>query len=856
MRTDFADQILSSSPAFDLFVRDDAPTKQAVTEARCVVADYLRDLGLRDPDLVADLSRRIVRRARDAMALGRAGDPKNLSETAVRIAVQHLDQWLRSVAAPMGAGDGSELLGSVVGAQLPGVLARFPDALRYEHPSAEMASSVQPHLTPVVPPAEPRRMRRQSLALLPAPLAWLLGYGARGNGQGPAEDGTDTAPPDHTIAIRMALAVLTALSTGLATRFFWQVISATGWGAIDVTLATLFASLFVWVAFSFWMATFGFVSALRKAGRPRGSPTALPLDESSPTAIVMPVYNESPAAVFSKLRAMVDSLVATGNEAAFHIFVLSDTTDPEVWLEEERAWAQFVVDVPASLRVFYRHRAENRSRKAGNIADFCQRWGARYSFMIVLDADSTMAGETMVEMVRRMQRDPQLGILQVPPRPVNRGSFFARMQQFAAEVYGPVFLEGFHLWSQCDGNYWGHNAIIRVQPFMEHCDLPVLPGDGPLGGEILSHDFVEAALMRRAGWDVCLAHDLAGSYEECPTTLLDFARRDQRWCQGNMQHIRLLLAEGLRPASRLHLGMGAMSYLASPLWLSFLTLTLLAALLGGDTFVTGRAGPSGAALFVVTMSMLLIPKLWGVVLHLRRADVAAKQSAPRVLASAAVETLASMLLAPIMMLLHTRFVVATLLGTKVTWNAQSREDRAVPLGDAVRTHFGHTVIGCVVGGLVWAFAPEMLPWLSPVLLGLILAIPVAMLLGSARVGRWLADRDLLLISEEIDRPALLQTPDDPAAHNSRSRALTEPLTEMLHDPTFYALHIGILRATDGHRPANSGQLLEAKQRLLAGTLDAAPTDLRRAVLNDLRTLETLHVLSRCHRAPERTALSA
>ncbi|MFO0896707.1 MAG: glucans biosynthesis glucosyltransferase MdoH [Pirellulales bacterium] len=854
MRLELADQLFVPPVAFDVFVREDAPSKEAVSAARCAVAEYLRYLGVRDPDQLADLSRRIVRRARDAMALGQAGDAQTLAEAAVRMTVRQLDGWLRSLALAEGSADSADLLGSVVGARLPELLARYPDALKHEHLADELADSAQRVLTPVVPPVRPRRMRRQSLALLPAGLAWIFGYGARRGSNGDEPATADAPPPDYTLAVRMALAMLTAVSTGLATRFFWQVISAAGWGAIDLALAALFASLFVWVAFSFWMATFGFVSLFRK--RSLGS-TAKParLDETRPTAIVMPVYNEAPAAVFAKLRAMVGSLAATGNAGAFHFFVLSDTTNPDIWLEEERAWARFVAEAPASLRVFYRHRAENRSRKAGNIADFCQRWGARYELMIVLDADSVMAGPTMVEMVRRMQHDPELGILQAPPRPVNRASFFARMQQFAAETYGPVFLEGYRLWSHCDGNYWGHNAIIRVQPFMEHCDLPVLPGDGPLGGEILSHDFVEAALMRRAGWKVCLAHDLGGSYEECPTTLLDFARRDQRWCQGNLQHVRLLLAEGLRPASRLHLGMGAMSYLASPLWLSFLTLTLLAALVGGDTFVTGRAGPSGAALFAVTMAMLLVPKLWGVIVNLRQARPSVERaSGPQVLASAAVETLASMLLAPIMMLLHTQFVVATLLGAKVTWNAQSREDHAVPLGDAVRTHYGHTLIGLFVAAVVWQFAPEMLPWLAPVFVGLLLAVPVAMLLGNPAVGSWLARRGLLLISEEISPPALLAAAEDEPTDLARSGYT--PFAELLHDPTFYALHVGILRATDGHRPASPVQLQEARQRVVAQNLDSAPADLRRAILGDLRALETLHVLSRCHRPPERTALSA
>ncbi|MCX7900639.1 MAG: glucans biosynthesis glucosyltransferase MdoH, partial [Methylocystis sp.] len=224
-------------------------------------------------------------------------------------------------------------------------------------------------------------------------------------------------------------------------------------------------------------------------------------------------------------------------------------------------------------RVFYRNRPENTARKSGNIADFCRQWGGRYRYMIVLDADSLMSGTTLIEMVRRMEADPRLALLQVPPVPVNRVSFFARMLQFASSLYGRMFAAGLAFWQQDTANFWGHNAIIRVRPFADHCGLPKLPGREPFGGDILSHDFVEAALLARAGWKVRLAWDLAGSYEEIPPTLIDYAKRDRRWCQGNLQHARLILAHGFKPLSRIHFAMGVMSYAASPLWLLFLIAT-------------------------------------------------------------------------------------------------------------------------------------------------------------------------------------------------------------------------------------------------------------------------------------------
>ena len=334
----------------------------------------------------------------------------------------------------------------------------------------------------------------------------------------------------------------------------------------ELVMLGLYAILTLWISASFWTATIGFAMLLTgrdhyaiaradtraKAQGNRRGPFK--------TALVMPVYNEDPERVFAGLRAMWQSLVETGHQDGFEVFVVSDTRDPDIWVQEELLWRRWARELGRSARVYYRNRVENTSRKSGNIADFCRRWGARYRYMIVLDADSIMAGETLVEMVARMERNPGVALIQVPPVPVNRSSLFARMLQFAGSLYGRMFTAGLSYWQLGTSNFWGHNAIIRVKPFADHCGLPKLPGSEPFGGEILSHDFVEAALLRRAGWRVWLAYDLGGSYEEIPPTLIDYAKRDRRWCQGNLQHSRLIFAHGFKPLSRIHFAMGVMSY--------------------------------------------------------------------------------------------------------------------------------------------------------------------------------------------------------------------------------------------------------------------------------------------------------
>jgi len=309
--------------------------------------------------------------------------------------------------------------------------------------------------------------------------------------------------------------------------------------------------------------------------------TAKPYEDAAlaKTAVIMPVFNEECAHVFASLRVMFDALQEKGVIDYFNFFVLSDSNDPENWLEEELCWAKLVRETKGYGSIFYRRRRMGIKRKSGNVADFCRRWGRQYRYMIVLDADSLMTADIMVRLVKLMESNPRAGMIQTAPALVNRLSLFGRIQQFASRLYGPIFAAGLNFWQRSEGNFWGHNAIIRLEPFIAHCALATIPGKGPLSGPVLSHDFVEAALMRRAGYEVWLAYDLSGSYEESPPTILDYAARDRRWCQGNLQHWRLLTVQGLHWLNRWHLLNGIMSYLSAPLWLLFLFLNTVKVLL-------------------------------------------------------------------------------------------------------------------------------------------------------------------------------------------------------------------------------------------------------------------------------------
>jgi membrane glycosyltransferase len=557
----------------------------------------------------------------------------------------------------------------------------------------------------------------------------------------------------------------------------YQVVSVSRTTVLQWVLLALFTINFSWIAVAFTSALLGFAWLL---ARPKGLPP-LPERLQARTAIVMPVYNESTARTFAGLEAIRESIEATGLGDAFDYFVLSDSTHADAWVAEERAFLALRDRLGEGDRVFYRHRPKNHHRKAGNIADFVTRWGGAYDHMLVLDADSLMTGECIVRLAHAMEVDPDAGIIQTLPLIINRNTLFARAQQFAARVYGPVIASGLSAWMGKDGNYWGHNAIIRTRAFAAHCGLPDLPGKPPLGGHVLSHDFVEAGLIRRAGWTVYMLPDLGGSYEESPPSLIDLAVRDRRWCQGNLQHGRIIGASGLKLATRQHFATGIMSYLASPFWLFQLivgiALVLQTTYIRPEYFsrefnlfpVWPRFDPERAlALFGLTMAILLAPKVFGLILMLLdRAGRRASGGAVRLVASALIEIVLSALLAPILMLIQSGSVFQILWGRDTGWNPQRRDDGSIPMRDIVRRHRWHAALGLVAGLSAFMIATSLFLWMSPTIVGLVLAIPLSWLSGQLALGLSLKRLGLLLTPEESRPPAIVERANALTARNER-----------------------------------------------------------------------------------------
>ncbi|WP_369061937.1 glucans biosynthesis glucosyltransferase MdoH [Caulobacter sp. 73W] len=544
-----------------------------------------------------------------------------------------------------------------------------------------------------------------------------------------------------------AFAVLTL--AGVAAAAFQ--LSRQGFGPVEFIALALFSILFAWVAFGFVSAVAGFMVRLRdrRASR-RGRPQPILFTR---TAILLPVYNEDPGRILAAVQAMTEDLARRGVAELFDMFILSDTRDMAAAHAELAGVDRLRAKLPSTPAIYYRRREENTDRKAGNIAEWVERFGGAYTSMVVLDADSLMSGDTLIELVARMEADDELGLLQTSPELVNAETPFARLQQFASRAYGRMIAAGQDWWSGAEGNYWGHNAIIRTHAFASCAGLPKLPGRKPFGGLIMSHDFVEAALLRRGGWKVRLAADLGGSFEETPPTILDMAIRDRRWCQGNLQHAGVLGAAGLHWISRVHLLRGILSYATSPLWL----LMLLA---GAGVWMNGRSGSlisgsGGAAwLFAATMTLLIAPKLLSNILTLSdSAERRAFGGAGRYGLSVLFEIVGSTLVAPVLMLMQSASVLQVLAGRDSGWSTQSRDPGRLSRREAWRLHRGHIMIGLAAAAIVLAIDPVMLWWSAPVYLGLVISTPLAMALSNPGFAPCFG---LLTTPEERDVPAIVR----------------------------------------------------------------------------------------------------
>lgn len=569
--------------------------------------------------------------------------------------------------------------------------------------------------------------------------------------------------------IYVILSLLTAVS---GVYIMFDILSANQLNTLEAIILVLFGISFSWLSLAFWSGVFGFVLQMLRIDPLSLKSTKGLAPDNAPittrTAVVMPVYNEDTHRVIAGFEATLRSLENTDEIANFDFFLLSDTTNLTIAQAERDAW-QLLQERLGDLgkQAFYRRREKNIGRKVGNLAEFCQRWGANYEHMIVLDADSVMAGDCLLKMVRAMQANPRCGLIQTIPIPVRQTTFFGRFVQYAAVLYSPMLATGLAFWQTDAANYWGHNAIIRMRAFIDHCGLPTLAGKAPFGGDILSHDFVEAAMLRRAQWDVFLLADLEGSYEEVPCNIIDYAKRDRRWVQGNIQHLGILDTKDLHPISRLHFLLGAVAYITSLIWMLMLVLSTADAVvraINANVYFTEahQLYPNWPiakteliiALIVLTTVLLMGPKLLGVIVTLthRRKQFGGTWA---ILKSTFLETLFAVLIAPIMMVYHAYFVISVLLGFKVNWDSQEREGRLLPWGECIARTSKMTFAALLWGYVTYTYAPIFFWWLLPVLTGLVLSAPLVRYSSSLDWGRGARERKIFLTPNETSEDPVL-----------------------------------------------------------------------------------------------------
>ncbi|GJE16720.1 glucans biosynthesis glucosyltransferase MdoH [Methylobacterium marchantiae] len=579
---------------------------------------------------------------------------------------------------------------------------------------------------------------------------------------------------------RLLLAVPT-LATAAAIS--WLALAAYGRpeGVLGWAVLVLFCLVMAWQSFVAWQYVYGLVAAglgdtAKSAIEIRSATVPATASGRSRTAAVVAIHAEDAVAVFAALRVMARSLQRQsdtdqgdgdqeGDGSDIDIFVLSDTRDGAIAAVEEHEFARIEawtrLNGPGLPRFRYRRRRDNAGRKAGNIAEFCRTYGSEYDFMIVLDADSLMTGATMRRLARLMEEAPKVGLIQTVSYATGRDTLFARIQQFAVRLYAPLSIRCLETWQGADGSYWGHNAILRVAAFADNAELPVLPGKAPLGGEILCHDIVEGALLRRAGWEVCLLPEMGGTWEEMPTNLVDLLGRERRWCQGNMQHLRVTTLPGLRAASRWHLIVGILSYLACPLWVLFLAAASIQAAVTGDlgllAYGLTGTGLTAHALAALVVAVMALPKLLSLGHVLASASRrAAFGGTASLLKSAVLEQIVWVLLWPVMTVFAAGAVATTFIGRVVRWDSQVRDDRQVPWSEAIRLQVDALVAGALLAGLL-AYAGNLwlTLWMAPVTLALLTSPAFSVLTSRADLGRASQKNGLFLSIDDTDRAAEL-----------------------------------------------------------------------------------------------------
>lgn len=539
-------------------------------------------------------------------------------------------------------------------------------------------------------------------------------------------------------------------------------LSAGGFGFLDAVLLGLFALTTPWTVVGFWNAAIGFIIVRFSKSPPAPSP-ALWVDPgfagTSSTAIIACIRNEDPHRILRNLRVMLQDIFDAGQGRHFHVYILSDTSYPQLDAVEQAEFEQLADEWRERIAITYRRRETNTNYKAGNISDFCERWGARHDFALVLDADSFMSAAAILRLVTIAECDPRIGIVQSLVVGLPSTSAFTRIFQFGMRLGMRSFTLGSAWWQADCGPYWGHNALLRLAPFVAHAQLPALtPGEKP----ILSHDQIEAVLMRSGGYHVRVLADETESYEENPPNLVEFIQRDERWCRGNMQYWRFLTLPGLKPVSRLQLLFAILMFAGSPGWIGIAAIgTMMVALADRPSDVIRP--DAGLVLFVAVLLMWFAPKIATVADVVTRPAAADRFGGRLIfLAGVAVEMAFFILLSPILWIGHVLLFLSIPFGRSLGWSGQIRDDNIVTVRHAMKVFWLHTLFGVACLSVLAFTHPATLPYAFVLLGGPALSIPLAVLTSRPGAGRALMRSGVCSLPEEVSPSPLMRALKLPA----------------------------------------------------------------------------------------------
>ncbi len=670
----------------------------------------------------------------------------------------------------------------------------------------------------------------------------------------------------YTARMVAFLAVMNLIS-GYGTILLWDYFSIREMSFFKWSVYFIFLLLFTNLSYGTTVSIFGFWKLITGGDSYRITKNILSNNQLSlekiPVAVVMPIYGEEVDSVFSRIETMFNSISLEKEKSNFDFYILSDTQNIERWVKEETAFFELAKRLNAFGKIFYRKRKMNLNKKSGNIADFCRRWGKKYKYMIILDADSLLTGKCMVQLTQLMEENPSTGIIQTSPEIILAKTFFQRLMQFSNSVHSIIFSVGANFWQLNSSPFWGHNAIIRLKPFMDNCGLPALPKFGAVGGRILSHDTIEAALIRKAGYSVWFAYDLIGSYEESPPNPIDSLKRDQRWCQGNLQHFWFLFAKELKFTSRIHILLGMFSYLSSLLWFIFLVCIILV-YLQDLQFYRLALGPekwkifweyiySGKALKlqIFSLGILFLPRVLTLVYTLIKADYKKySQNVFSFLLSYFLEFAFSIIHAPILMYMHSKFILLTLIGFKIEWKSQNRSaDFSPGFKESISTFYVLSLFGILVGVYFYFQISGLFYWMLPIWGSWVLS-PIITYLVSFKDEQgeiFLQETTLNTNTEVISLGTKIQSSQGQMANNKNFEV--DPLFLISVDPYYNALHC-YLQKTSWHLPEKRIKYGEdlMEKLLLNGPKDLSAKELR-IILYSSVFMKTLH--SKFWNSPER-----